>query len=560
MREIFISVTFYCVYLTLYADVSIRESDGDDYESGSFATKNPCMLTLQSPFASDSSTALPSRWDSRERGWVSSVKDQGNYSTCWIFATMAAVETSVLMNGGPELDLSEKNLANLHGWDYSPIAAGTALRAASYLLRWAGPVLECQDPYPIGGSTVAEFGASRPFAPALHIQNMIEIPARSTALDNERLKKAVMEYGAVVARYYHFKGSKYKNYQTGAYYSAGTNETNHAVSLIGWDDDYPIGNFATLPPAKGAWIVKDSHGISNGTNGFLYISYYDTSFAFKDSVAFVAVSTNVAYDAVYGYDKLGRCNTRGTGSLSSKRYGAAVFDVVGGSRQELCAVGFYARSESTQYEISVYTNANHSSPISGVCAISNQCGTVKECGYVTVPLDCPIGIAPGDAFSIVIGMMTPHYEYQIAYEWATDNASRATAKRGQTFYGTSKSSWQDFCDYKPTASFCCKAYVRNHDCRKFERPANDMQEYCEWLQEDFSTWFEACCETPQSIATLKGTNNRSLWENWLIGTSPLEDSGDLRAFIQITNGVPTVSWSPDLNNGSGKKGVREYTI
>ena len=44
--------------------------------------------------------------------------------------------------------------------------------------------------------------------------------------------------------------------------NANTYISNHAVLIVGWDDDYSIENFSEgmRPTNKGAWIVKDSHG------------------------------------------------------------------------------------------------------------------------------------------------------------------------------------------------------------------------------------------------------------------------------------------------------------
>ena len=65
---------------------------------------------------------FPARFDLRERGTVTSVKDQTPWSTCWSFAAIAASETSILNavgmttdeyreTFGRDLDLSERHLA-----------------------------------------------------------------------------------------------------------------------------------------------------------------------------------------------------------------------------------------------------------------------------------------------------------------------------------------------------------------------------------------------------------------------------------------------------------------
>ncbi len=65
---------------------------------------------------------FPEKFDLRERGTVTQVKDQSPWVTCWSFATVAASETSILNSlgltaeeykekFGEEMDLSEKHLA-----------------------------------------------------------------------------------------------------------------------------------------------------------------------------------------------------------------------------------------------------------------------------------------------------------------------------------------------------------------------------------------------------------------------------------------------------------------
>ena len=55
---------------------------------------------------------LPSRYDLRDWGWVSPVKDQGNMGACWIFGACGALESALLKATEIEYGLSENNMQN----------------------------------------------------------------------------------------------------------------------------------------------------------------------------------------------------------------------------------------------------------------------------------------------------------------------------------------------------------------------------------------------------------------------------------------------------------------
>ena len=121
------------------------------------------------------STPLTSSWNSRDYGWVTPVKNQGDWNTCWTFASCAVIETQLLRTEQGTWDLSEKNMASLSGFGWNVDNGGNFDMAAAYLLRWGGVVTERNDFYRY---TQSEWNAnpSRTLSPALHIQNVVWVP------------------------------------------------------------------------------------------------------------------------------------------------------------------------------------------------------------------------------------------------------------------------------------------------------------------------------------------------------------------------------------------------
>ena len=144
---------------------------------------------------------LPTRWDSREHGWVTSVKDQSPYGTCWAHATMACLETAFLKgtNGTATNDFSENHLA-AHRVGFAGEVdfdiGGNEYISLALLTAWRDPLNEADDPYAHPTSVVTS-------PPVCHVQNAVMLPARANALDNDVLKRAVRDYGAVSVSYYH---------------------------------------------------------------------------------------------------------------------------------------------------------------------------------------------------------------------------------------------------------------------------------------------------------------------------------------------------------------------
>jgi len=383
-------------------------------------------------FKIQQSVGQPAGYDLRSYGYVTDVRDQGNCGSCWTFGTYGPLESWLLKNESETWDFSENHLKNYHGFDLGPCDGGNEDMSTAYLARWSGPVNESDDPY--------HDWDDRP-SPGGPPQKYLECTMRFST-END-IKNAVMSYGAlcVALRY---ESSCYNSSEY-TYYYDGSNPTNHAVTLIGWDDNKAVSG----APGNGAWLVKNSWGTDWGDNGYFWISYYDTM-AVKYAVTFCDAVGTSFYTTNYQYDPLGQVS--GVGVSSETCWGANVFTATG--NDALSAVGFYALAENTSYEISIYDNFNGTS-FSGL--LGSVSGSVSYPGYQTIPLPSPVKLTNGDDFGIVIKFTTPGYYYPVPMEdpW-TGYSSGATANPGQSYLSSNGATFDDMTDFFPNSNVCIK--------------------------------------------------------------------------------------------------------
>ena len=403
--------------------------------------------------------AFEPRYDMRDGGLLPPVRNQGPHGTCWAHAALASLETSIKRSTGEMIDLSENNLANLHGFPGYFNYGGNFMLASAYLLRWDGPVLERDDPY-------GHAGASRSFPPVKHVQSVRMLPPMCDASDTEGIKAAVKTAGAVWASYCHTNDPQVLRPDTAAFYHGGSPDPgNHAVAIVGWDDDYPASNFAVQPPGNGAWIVRNSWGEEFGDAGYFYVSYHDSTFAKSNlNVVFCDAEPVGNYDDVLQYDYFGMIASCGNGERGTA---ANMFNTVRDTSVE--AVGFYALSPETRYRISVYVGCEPGNPSSGALAGTTE-GACEWAGYATIKLQAPARVPAGSRFSVVVELETPGCRAPFAVETAIPGLN-VDADVGQSFF-LCEGKWIDLTmppeQGKPVEpgmlnNFCCKAYVNYSD-------------------------------------------------------------------------------------------------
>ncbi|WP_407410906.1 C1 family peptidase [Methanobrevibacter sp.] len=335
---------------------------------------------------------LPSRFDSRDWGWVTVPKDQWISGACWVFSTCAALETAILKSTGVEYNLSIQNIhKNL--LRYSPYGlawlseGGWTIFVGHYMLSWYGALPVEYGEFDMIGKVSGPIISSD----AVHVQDMIWTNPRNGNLsDIDQFKEAIIKYGAITSDMFVDYNSKYFNRNTSAWYYNETVATSpsHAVCVVGWDDNYPAGNFNIAPPGNGAWIVKNSYGPDSYDNGYIYISYYDTVFNNESvEVAFVFENTE-NYTKNYQTDVSGEVTIKNKSENYSYRnsYVAIEDDFI-------AAVGTYFDALDEDYSLEIYVN--------DVLKYS-QSGKAPFRGYHTIKLEKYVPVRAGDTFEILM--------------------------------------------------------------------------------------------------------------------------------------------------------------
>lgn len=387
---------------------------------------------------------LPEAYDMRDYGRVTEVRDQGRYGTCWAFASLGALETTMLPLQTKMFATDHMTICNSYNLDINK--GGEHTMSIAYLAAWQGPVYESDDPY---GD-----GVSNPnLKSEVHLEEALVINGK----DYEVIKSAIFRYGAIETSLYSQmeyadSESKYYSKENSSYYYNGEEAPNHDIVIVGWDDNYPREKFTHLPEGDGAFICKNSWGTEFGEDGFFYVSYYDVNICNK-AVVYTRVGEKDNYDKIYQSDLLGWIGHLGFGKEDA--YFANVYTA--DKDEELAAVSFYATDKNTEFEVYVVKD------FEDMDSLKNRefvvAGSMKYAGYYTVDFPEPIELEDNKKFAVVVKIHTPGAVHPIAIEYNVDErTSNFDITDGEGYISLYGELWHS-AEQTQNCNVCLKAFT-----------------------------------------------------------------------------------------------------
>lgn len=246
----------------LFSGICIAEEEPLTYEaSGGEKTEYAKGFQLEKNWSSKAvfggaklkALSLPRNFDWRAQSQLSPVMAQGSCGSCWSFSTVATLQDAIAIKDKKIVDLSEQYLVscNKEGW-----SCNGGFFAHDYHKSPKGGVPESQMPY-----TASMTPCKSPLSYQNALQSWAYIPSanENTPPSVEDIKAAIYQYGPISVGVAVDKN--FESYKSGVFNNCTASQPNHAVNLVGWNDD---GQY---------WIMRNSWGPNWGESGFMKIKY-----------------------------------------------------------------------------------------------------------------------------------------------------------------------------------------------------------------------------------------------------------------------------------------------
>lgn len=426
-------------------------------------------------------------------------RDQNPYGTCWAFAATATAEFGMISEGYEDksVDYSELQLAYftynsavdpLNGTDGDRNKlldnardnfldyGGWTDSALKTFSKWSAAASESVIPYDKAGE-VAKKGLKRTYAYDYNEAVLEDGYAIDIRKNQKAIKAGIMKYGIAVINFGYHYGAEFgeMEYENSVhnpygeqeewgdvvtYYAPVDHGVNHAVTIVGWDDNFSRKNFSKgskgyRPEHNGAWLVRNSWSDRsyNSIYSYFWMSYDEPSI---DSTAYVMnfgpaknYVSNYQYDGCETVEKAGEKTTANVFTAREDLDKPEILDSV--------QLGFM-NDVDIDYTVKVYTKlTDATNPESGTL-IETKKGITSYSGLYNIKLDKGYILTPGEKFAVVVSTFNGKIDVEKTNKYS-DLEHIASKKAGQSFF-KSGIEWCDANEYSPsTGNYCIKAFT-----------------------------------------------------------------------------------------------------
>lgn len=424
------------------------------------------------------------------------VKNQGKTNECWAFSMISVLESNIAMRTGKISEkFSERHMdyatsktfsdgTNKTAFSREVGDGGNAYVGLGYATNGTGIVKDSDMPFENNENKVELSAINKKAAVKVNdakiftslykykdatTSKTIVYDGLKTEYTDEQvtavrnhIKQYIMENGALFTFTYANNAEYYNNTDilkaTAYYCDSKTAIPDHAVTIVGWDDNYAVTNFneAHRPNNPGAYIALNSYGTDIMDNGYYYISYEDA--LVESSVVGISDSEKIDYDNIYQNDFYGYTIQYQLDSKTTM-YGANVFSRNTDKVEELKEVVICVPITT---DIEVYVNPNGDSlESSKLVKASLEKSTISET-YNTIKLTTPIELT-GDKFAIVVKYNVKDQGVAIGvelnYKTVLNQSTMfdcITAKAGESFLSLDANQWTDLNQVYKDTNICIK--------------------------------------------------------------------------------------------------------
>ena len=256
-----------------------------------------------------------------------------------------------------------------------------------------------------------------------------------------------------------------------ASYYDGNNAADHAVTVVGYDDNYQKENFVerdesgkitkgSLPPQNGALIIKNSWGtVDSEEDGFFYLSYYDHSICSPMSYEFDNNKDVKHSDINYDQYDLMMTEWYGNSDYKEETKMANIFESE--EDESLFQISYITGLPDAEVEYEIYGDVDDT-PSSGRLLEKGE-NRHTFAGYHKIDLKGEYPLKKGERYSVVLTMKRSGDDGSVVYtetfpystKFSTGLNVKGIVNRGESYlYHDGK--WTDISEMKD--SLIEKAY------------------------------------------------------------------------------------------------------